>query len=241
MKEFPLYINSKRLYEDDAYCSHIKKLEGENFYRWNLSLYRGDAGLHESIPWYAANYDDNSWQTVNMFSQSWGNNGLNPIGGSHWLRQDIEIPQSWNGKEATLRLGCIVDADSVYVNGVFVGTTGYQYPPRIYRIPAGVLKSGKNNVTVRIVSNGGQPSFVQEKPYKIICGNEEVNLKQEWKYRLGAPMPPAPEMMFFWYKPVCLYNAMIAPLQNYSIRGVLWYQAKSNVSRRNEYVALLSQ
>lgn len=163
LKEFPLYINSKRLYEDDAYCSHIKKLEGENFYRWNLSLYRGDAGLHESIPWYAANYDDNSWQTVNMFSQSWGNNGLNPIGGSHWLRQDIEIPQSWNGKEATLRLGCIVDADSVYVNGVFVGTTGYQYPPRIYRIPAGVLKSGKNNVTVRIVSNGGQPSFVQEK------------------------------------------------------------------------------
>ena len=198
LKEFPLYINSKRLYEDDAYCSHI------------------------------------------MFSQSWGNNGLNPIGGSHWLRQDIEIPQSWNGKEATLRLGCIVDADSVYVNGVFVGTTGYQYPPRIYRIPAGVLKSGKNNVTVRIVSNGGQPSFVQEKPYKIICGNEEVNLKQEWKYRLGAPMPPAPEMMFFWYKPVCLYNAMIAPLQNYSIRGVLWYQGESNVSRRNEYVALLS-
>lgn len=44
----------------------------------------------------------------------------------------------------------------------------------------------------------------------------------------------------FWYKPVCLYNAMIAPLQNYSIRGVLWYQGESNVSRRNEYVALLS-
>ena len=35
LKEFPLYINSKRLYEDDAYCSHIKKLEAENFYRWN--------------------------------------------------------------------------------------------------------------------------------------------------------------------------------------------------------------
>lgn len=143
LKEFPLYINSKRLYEDDAYCSHIKKLEAENFYRWNLSLYRSDAGLHESTPWYATNYDDNNWQTVNMFSQSWGNNGLNPIGGSHWLRQDIEIPQSWNGKEATLRLGCIVDADSVYVNGVFVGTTSYQYPPRIYRIPAGILNPEK--------------------------------------------------------------------------------------------------
>lgn len=240
LKEFPLYINAKRLYEDDAYCRHIKKLEGENFHRWNRALYLGDAGLHEPTPWYAAGYDDNSWQTVNMFSQSWGNNGLNPIGGSHWLRQNIEIPQTWTGKEATLRLGCIVDADSVYVNGVFVGTTGYQYPPRIYRIPAGVLKSGKNNITVRIISNGGQPSFVQEKPYKIICDNEEVNLKEEWKYRLGAPMPPAPDMMFFCYKPICLYNAMIAPLQNYSVKGAIWYQGESNVARRNEYTALLT-
>ncbi len=240
LKEFPLYINAKRLYEDDAYCRHIKKLECENFHRWNRALYLGDAGLHEPTPWYAAGYDDNSWQTVNMFSQSWGNNGLNPIGGSHWLRQNIEIPQTWTGKEATLRLGCIVDADSVYVNGVFVGTTGYQYPPRIYRIPAGVLKSGKNNITVRIISNGGQPSFVQEKPYKIICGNEEVNLKEEWKYRLGAPMPPAPDMMFFCYKPICLYNAMIAPLQNYSVKGAIWYQGESNVARRNEYTALLT-
>ncbi len=240
LKEFPLYINAKRLYEDDNYCSNIKKVEGENFYRWNLALYRGDVGLHESTPWYAANYDDSNWQKVNMFSPTWGNNGLNPTGGSHWLRKDVEIPQTWNGKEAVLRLGCIVDADSVYVNGVFVGTTGYQYPPRIYRIPAGVLKAGTNNVTVRLISNGGQPSFVQEKPYKIICGNEEVSLEGEWKYRLGAPMPNAPDMMFFCYKPICLYNAMIAPLKNYAVRGAIWYQGESNVSRRNEYASLLT-
>lgn len=240
LKEFPLYINAKRLYEDDNYCSNIKKVEGESFYRWNLALYRGDAGLHESTPWYAANYDDSNWQKVNMFSPTWGNNGLNPTGGSHWLRKDVEIPQTWNGKEAVLRLGCIVDADSVYVNGVFVGTTGYQYPPRIYRIPAGVLKAGTNNVTVRLISNGGQPSFVQEKPYKIICGNEEVSLEGEWKYRLGAPMPNAPDMMFFCYKPICLYNAMIAPLKNYAVRGAIWYQGESNVSRRNEYASLLT-
>lgn len=240
LKEFPRYINDKRLYEDDGYCTRIKKLESENFHRWNVALYRGDAGLHESTPWYAANYDDSNWQKVNMFARNWGNNGLNPIAGSHWLRKDVEIPQTWNGKEAVLRLGCIVDADSVYVNGVFVGTTGYQYPPRIYKVPAGTLKAGTNNVTVRIISNGGQPGFVREKPYKIICGNEEASLEGEWKYRLGAPMPNAPDMMFFCYKPVCLYNAMIAPLKNYAVRGAIWYQGESNVSRRNEYVSLLT-
>ena len=240
LKEFPIYINDKRLYEDDAYCAHFKKLEGESFYRWNLSLYRSDAGLHEKTPWYASNYDDSNWQTVNMFSRTWGNDGLNPIAGSHWLRQNVEIPQTWNNKEVTLRLGCIIDADSVYVNGTFAGTTGYQYPPRIYRIPAGILKPGVNNITVRIISNGGQPEFVQEKPYKLICDDESINLKEEWKYRLGTPMPSAPNMMFFCYKPVCLYNTMIAPLQHYTLRGTVWYQGESNVSRRNEYATLLT-
>ena len=240
LKEFPKYINDKRQYEDDAYLKSIKQTEGLSFYRWNTSLYRGDAGLHEATPWYAANYNDKDWKTVDLFSTDWGTNGLNPINGSHWFRKEVEVPQDWNGKEATLRLGCIVDADSVYVNGTFVGTISYQYPPRIYTIPAGVLKAGKNTVTIRLISNNGYPHFVKEKPYKIICGNEEVSLQGEWKYRLGASMPPAPGMMFFCYKPVCLYNAMIAPLQNYGIRGVLWYQGESNVDRRNEYAALLT-
>ena len=240
LKEFPKYINDKRQYEDDAYLKSIKQTEGLSFYRWNTSLYRGDAGLHEATPWYAANYNDKDWKTVDLFSTDWGTNGLNPINGSHWFRKEVEVPQDWNGKEATLRLGCIVDADSVYVNGTFVGTISYQYPPRIYTIPAGVLKAGKNTVTIRLISNNSYPHFVKEKPYKIICGNEEVSLQGEWKYRLGAPMPPAPGMMFFCYEPVCLYNAMIAPLQNYGIRGVLWYQGESNVDRRNEYAALLT-
>lgn len=246
LKAFPQYINDKRLYEEDAYCTRIKEMEGENFQRWNAVLYRGDAGLHEPTPWYATNYDDSDWQKIDMFSQNWGNNGLNPIGGSHWLRKDVFIPATMAEKEATLRLGCIVDADSVYVNGVFIGTTGYQYPPRIYHIPAGVLKEGRNNVTVRMISNGAQPSFVPEKPYKIISQpqngieGEAISLEGTWKYRLGAPMPNAPSMMFFCYKPVCLYNAMIAPLQNYALRGVVWYQGESNVSRRNEYATLLT-
>ena len=240
LKDFPKYINDKRQYEDDAYLKSIKQTEGQSFRRWNHSLYQGDAGLHEATPWYASGYNDQAWKSVDLHSTAWGSNGLNPINGSHWFRKEVEIPQGWNGKEAVLRLGCIVDADSVYVNGTFVGTTSYQYPPRIYTIPAGVLKTGKNVVTVRLISNGGYPHFVKEKPYKIICGNEEVSLTGEWKYKLGAPMPAAPGMMFFCYKPICLYNAMIAPLKNYGIRGAIWYQGESNVGRRNEYAALLT-
>lgn len=239
LKAFPKYINEKRIYEDDGYLQRIKQLEDENFHRWNTALDKGDPGLTDDMKWYSPELDDKGWKTVEMFSREWGNDGLNPVGGSHWLRKDVEIPADMAGKEATLRMGCIVDADSVYVNGIFVGNTTYQYPPRIYRIPAGVLKTGINNVTVRVISNGGQPSFVPEKPYKIICGAEEVTLEGKWKYRQGAPMPQAPSMMFFFYKPVCLYNAMISPLRKMNFQGVLWYQGESNVDRRNEYAAML--
>ena len=143
LKDFPKYINDKRQYEDDAYLKSIKQTEGQSFRRWNLSLYQGDAGLHEATPWYASGYNDQAWKSVDLHSTAWGSNGLNPINGSHWFRKEVEIPQGWNGKEAVLRLGCIVDADSVYVNGTFVGTTSYQYPPRIYSIPAGMeIQSG---------------------------------------------------------------------------------------------------
>ena len=236
---FPKYINEKRIYEDEGYRQRIKQLEGENFYRWNTALDNGDPGLNGPIKWYSTQLDDSGWTEVDMFSKAWGNDGLNPVGGSHWLRKDIDIPSEMADKEAVIRMGCIVDADSVYVNGHFVGNTTYQYPPRIYRIPAGVLKEGQNNVTVRVISNGGQPSFVPEKPYKIICEGSEVSLEGTWKYRQGAPMPNAPSMMFFYYKPVCLYNAMIYPLRNLRFSGALWYQGESNVERRNEYTSLL--
>ncbi len=240
LADFPIHINEKRLYEDPGYCQRIKRLEGEEFHRWNTVLHREDPGMNASPPWYSEDLNDDAWTEVDMFSDTWGNDGLNPQAGSHWLRKDFKVSEKLAGKEAVLRLGCIVDSDSVFVNGRFVGTTGYQYPPRIYRIPEGLLKEGVNNVTVRAISNGGQPHFVPEKPYKIICGEKEISLEGKWKYRLGAPMPKAPEMMFFHYKPVCLYNAMIHPLKNLSFRGALWYQGESNVDRWNEYDDLLT-
>lgn len=242
LEGYPHHISEKRLYEDDDYRRMIKELEGMAFHRWNTELYASDPGYKGEHTWFDPEYDDSHWNEVDMFSQDWGKDGSGyTTGGSHWLRKDFKVGKSVAGKAAVLRLGCIVDSDSVYVNGHFVGTTGYQYPPRIYNIPEGILHEGVNNVTVRIISNGGQPSFVEDKPYKIICGKKEINLEGDWKYHLGAPMPAAPSMMFFCYKPVCLYNAMIHPLQNMKFTGVLWYQGESNVDRRNEYADLLAR
>lgn len=240
LKDFPAYINQKAMYEDNELVALIKKMENERGNAWRNQLYRSDAGIHSDIPWYSEKLDDSEWEKIDMFSSEWASLNGRPINGTHWFRKDFDIPESWNISDAVLRLGCIVDADSVFVNGHFVGSVSYQYPPRIYTVPSELLKHGKNQITIRLFSNGGYPSFVQDKPYKLICGDNEVDLTGIWKHKTGSVMPSAPSSTGFQNVPVGLYNGMIFPLRNYKFKGIVWYQGESNVGRWNEYSSLLS-
>ncbi len=50
--------------------------------------------------------------------------------------------------------------------------------------------------------------------------------------------PAAPEGKGSRRQPSALYNAMIAPLVPYTMRGALWYQGEANAARHAEYAAL---
>ncbi|WP_308768871.1 sialate O-acetylesterase [uncultured Bacteroides sp.] len=240
LKDFPAYVNQKTLYEDAALVAQIKETEQLHQSAWNKQLYRSDVGLHGEMPWYAESYNDTDWEWVDMFSDNWALRNGRPLNGTHWFRKEFVVPDGWAGKDVVLRLGCMVDADSVYVNGHFVGSVSYQYPPRVYQVPAKYLKKGKNQLTVRLFSYGSCPSFVKEKPYKLLCGNQEINLEGRWKHKIGTVMPPSPSSTAFHYTPVGLYNGMIHPLQHYVFKGVVWYQGESNVDRWREYSSLLT-
>jgi len=69
-----------------------------------------------------------------------------------------------------------------------------------------------------------------------------VNYQQKWQdwYKLskelgkmGLKAPPEPR----WLPPYAAgtYNAMLAPLIGYSIRGVIWYQGEANIDRAHQY------
>lgn len=224
-----------RLVEDDIYRDLVGRAEDRASYLWFTtmnSIDPGYKGTHRA----AAGYDDSGWDNVELLGTEWGSSDNHPVNGSHWLRRTFNVDPSHAGEAAELRLGCIVDADSVWVNGEFVGFTSYQYPPRIYPIPASLLKAGDNNVTVRIVSNSGTPHFVPEKPHKVIFGDgSEVSLEGIWRYSRGASMPPAPGRTDFFNNPTTLYNGLIAPMAKLPFRGVIWYQGESDIDIRNSY------
>ncbi len=238
LKEFPYYLLDKQICQADGYMEATNKLQHMRNQLYNQTLDSNDLGLKGN--WKSPTLDDSQWATVDMFA-NWASDGVNWINGSHWLRKSFDVPAEQTGQPATLRLGCIINSDSVFVNGTFVGSTGYQYPPRVYQIPVGVLREGNNNITIRLFCSAGPASFVPEKPYKIIFGNrEEVSLLGEWKHRVGCQLFPLPGGVSFSNKATVLYNAMIAPLKGMTFKGVIWYQGESNAGRHNEYYDLMS-
>lgn len=244
LSAWPEKVAQKKIYEDDGYRDRSKKLEGENYYRWNTQLDGTDPGLASSVKWYAESIDDTDWTDVDLLGTKWGQDyprkSWRPVNGSHWLRRHVNLTPEQADGEAILRMGCIEGADSAYVNGKFVGTIGYQYPPRIYQVPAGTLHAGDNVVTIRVISGSGEPKAVPEKPYKLLTANgDDISLEGTWKHKIGKRMPQGPGMIFWHYTPIVLYDAMINPLFNYPVEGVVWYQGESNVGNREQYYDLL--
>lgn len=240
LSNFPKALNERDIYNSDEYRTINGEIGNMTYSRWAASLYKSDEGIHSNTPWYSNSIDDSKWNPINIFSTTWATKNGYPVNGAHWFRQHINLTEEQASQDAILRVGTIVDADSVYVNGILVGTTAYQYPPRIYRVPNGILKTGDNQITIRLISYSGMPRFVTDKPYCIICGNDTLRLPKEWKYKIGSEMPQRTDPISFQNIPTGMYNSMIAPLRNLSFKGAIWYQGETNTGRPNEYEQFLT-
>ncbi|WP_207420505.1 sialate O-acetylesterase [Desertivirga brevis] len=202
-----------------------------------------DKGMAEAVKWFESSYVPKNWQNINIPGY-WEDQGVRDLNGVVWYRKEIEVPASMAGKEAKLFMGRIVDADIAYINGKQVGSTSYMYPQRRYLVPAGVLKPGRNILVIRVQNNAGKGGFVPDKPYSLMVGNWQIDLKGDWLYKVGKVFRPqrggvGPGPIAEQNQPTALYNAMIAPFTNYALKGVLWYQGESNTGKPEEYEKLL--
>lgn len=239
LKEFPHYIAEAVKFKDQSTINELQARERKASNEWYDLLNQSDIGLQSNPAWKDPAIDASSWSTISVPSY-WADHGHGEINGALWFRKEIDLPAQMTGKPGRLLLGRIVDADSVFVNGILMGTTAYQYPQRNYQIQEGILQPGKNTIVIRVISNSGRGGFVKDKPYKIIAGTDTIELTGKWQFQVGCIMVPTPAQTFIQWKPTGLYNGMLAPANNYAIKGVLWYQGESNVERYSEYQELLT-
>ncbi len=245
LADYPELIEESKKYGDPAFRESVIKNNDKLSSEWNSECEKADKGREgnwkEGLP-------SEGLESMNLpafFAEA----GLDKFVGTIWLEKKFNANAMFAGKAAKLWLGTITDTDEAYVNGTFVGTIGYQYPPRKYTIPEGVIREGENSVVLRIRVDGG---FGRVTPGKrLMIFNDEckadpwsdelpagaIDLSGEWKYAIGCIMDKtAPEIDFINWHPMGLFNAMTAPCTPYPIEGVLWYQGESDAFMTDEYV-----
>jgi sialate O-acetylesterase len=241
LKEFPQLISRVEKLKDTAYLNPLlRSARMSNKPAPDSKLL--DKGMSGPIPWYNLSYVPEGWHKY-WLPGYWDDQGVKGLNGIVWFRKEINVPESLTQKPAKLFLGRIVDADNVYVNGVLSGSITYQYPPRRYNLPAGLLKPGKNIIVIRVTNNTGKGGFVPDKPYYLVAGSDSIDLRGEWLYKVGQvfrPVTPGGSpIISMQNEPTGLYNTMVAPLINYRIKGILWYQGEANTNKPQEYQKLL--
>lgn len=237
LSDYPRYLDKLHLYTPQ-YVETQNKANALMNNRWTEELNSKDPGLKEGWTGFC---DDSRWKEYNQYDRSWAQQNGRGIIGSVWMRQHVHIDKAHDGMAALLLLGTLYDADYTYINGQQVGVTYYQYPPRRYNIPAGLLHEGDNVLTIRFINKGGTASFTPGKLRALVFANgDTTRLGETWRSHLGTTMPAMtlPDTGIQNLATV-MYNSMLYPLAPMTIAGAVWYQGESNTDRPNEYLPML--
>lgn len=233
---FPKYKRiMKRLRSEELedYLRRSKEIEAE--FKKAISL---EPGIPEK--WYDTTYDKSQWDVLRV-PGLWTDDRLSGVDGVVWTTTEIDVPERLAGREAMLSLGIIDDDDETWLNGYMIGATAGYDIKRLYRVPEGVLKAGKNQLTVKIIDNhGGGGCYGASDLYFLQVGNERLSiLDNDWRYKVAVDneafeyVEDGPNAF-----PSRLFNAMVSPLTSFAARGFLWYQGENNAPRAEEYYRL---
>ncbi len=205
-----------------------------------------DPGSKPSAVWSAVHLGMTDWRTMALPTH-WESAGYPDFDGILWLRRTFDLPDEWDGGDAELHLGAVDDVDTTWVNGVSVGATMGWETPRVYRVPGALLKRGANVIAMRVLDTGGGGGLYGGKDtlrliYSAGGKAESLSLAGTWRCKPGVALSdsgwPPTDFSQSPSSPTVLYNAMIAPLLPYALRGVIWYQGEANVGRERQYRAL---
>ena len=182
-------------------------------------------------------FDDSQWKEMYL-PKPWEAQGFPALDGIVAYRLSFNVDAADAGKEAILDMPAIDDIDSTYINGTFIGTMRQWDALRKYKIPAGVLKEGKNILVIKVQDDqGGGGLSDGAVKFAVTTGSRTIELKGNTRYDIIAVLPDLTGGFgALEHQPAVLYNAMIAPLLPLSIQGAIWYQGESNADNKADAI-----
>lgn len=216
------------------------------------NLYTDEGNKGEGLGYADPKTATADWQQMKL-PQFFETAGLK-IDGAIWFRKEIDLPSSWEGRPLILNLGAIDDYDTTYFNGKRVGGIGGETAnsytiQRRYNIPGELVRGGRNVIAVRVFDSAGEGGFGAGQMFlaPLLGDSASVSIAGPWSYKVelaltpkvpdwgSRPEAPGPHNQ---NSPSVLYNAMLAPLTPFAVRGAIWYQGESNTARAFQYRTL---
>jgi sialate O-acetylesterase len=212
--------------------------ENEKLRALRDSLY-WQVNLGEKQKAHTSKYKDENWKIMEQ-PNDWGETELKSYDGFVWFRKEVTLPADWKGEDLIMSLGIIRHDALVYFNGSLVEEHENGGRVKAYRIPGKQVKKGVNQLAVRILNHwgaGGLTGKPENLNLALADKNETISLAGEWKYNANIE-PEIPNVPGYQNQPAALYNAMIAPLEPFGLKGFIWYQGENNASRAYQYQRL---
>lgn len=247
-----------RLKDTEENLPRLAQIEAEHLAQaqgWETQLDAWDAGFQDGVPvWSKPEASAADWKPVDMPLSYAMLAGTNPskLGGRTWLRRDVDVPASWQGRDLVLNLGLVRETGRVWFNGTEVSRFDLVYrfwDVKTAAIPGSLVKAGSSNtITVLLTDSANMAGmFGDAGTLQLIAKAPDADLKPisvagSWLMKQGLPLEkltPRPAPPTYWPNnpnmPTVLYNAMIHPLIRMSIKGAIWYQGESNAGAAYEY------
>jgi putative membrane-bound dehydrogenase-like protein len=136
---------------------------------------------------YAFDLNASNWGKVEV-PGLWEKTEIGDVDGVIWFRKEINLPQGNNAKGAILNLGPVDDSDETWVNGKKVGGITKEHATfRSYKIPSGVLRSGKNVIAVKVTDTGGGGGlWASKEEMNLDVAGKIYAIAGQWNYKVGS-------------------------------------------------------
>lgn len=180
-------------------------------------------------------YDFAGWRKADPIGQ-WEWKGMRGFMGKGYMARIVTIPNELVNEQTTLALAENDSPNQIYINGKLV-SEGILTGVRKITIPANTWKAGANRIVMKL------GTMVNPSWYGLglkgsaddlyIAGKlQRISLAHYWQL-LPAFAEKHMYKRFMNNVAISIYNAMIAPLEPFTMR--VWYQGETNAGRSYQY------
>jgi len=242
------WMNAEAFKDDNTKQQLMKKIKSSDLNQMlkDFSTVEKNYGTHldavdlgSKNNWQSLATDYSEWKSLKL-PEVWRRTELKQRFGIVWVTKTIVLSAKEVEDSLALNLGRIDNEDMTYFNGKLIGQSKKTDFNRNYTVTKELLRVGLNRITVRTKNPrdiGGFRSSPKDLYYQTYKGKE--SLVGQWNYKVGTPnIDTPPERVHPKYLPSSLYNAMLHPFFNYTVRGAIWYQGESNMNKADEYAKL---